>query len=294
MPISPRSLLAAAVLGAAACQNSTGGTSLAPLEAPSSISSISLNSAIFLDWADNPFVNDPNRFAVYRVYSASYDLDNGVCGTDWAVEGTTVAHEFLAAQLQNGVPRCYASSAISIEGLESAWSPLWQDTPRPDARNVLLYAVQTDVDSSGFRFWSDANSDGIGQTSELGLIQNGTRTDIDFALHLNAADSTLWIVPVFTGTSVQQYGTGPVADLTSIDFAPATGYSGDSLLARPGFGYVFEIVDGSVLNYGALRMTHVGRRYVIFDWSVQTDPGNPELVPPRKTSITGSQVAVSR
>src|SRR2546426_6727633 len=40
-----------------------------------------------------------------------------------------------------------------------------------------------------------------------------------------------------------------------------------SLLARPGFGYVFELVDGSVLRYGALRMTHVSRQYVIFDWS---------------------------
>lgn len=291
MSISPRSLLAAGVLGAAACQNTTGGTSLAPLDAPASISSISLNSAVFLDWADNPFQNDPNRFAVYRVYSASYNLDTGVCGSDWAVEGTTVAHEFLAAQLVNGVPRCYATSAISVEGLESAWSPLWQDTPRPDARNIVLYALQTDADSSGFRFWSDANSDGIGQASELGLIQNGTRTDIDFVLRRNAADSTLWIVPVFSGTSVQQYGSGPVADLTSIDFAPAAGYSGDSLLARPGFGYVFEMIDGSVLNYGALRMTHVGRQYVIFDWSVQTDPGNAELAPPKRPATSGQAVA---
>ncbi len=294
MSFSPRYLLAAAVLGAAACQNTTGGTSVAPLEAPDSITSVSLNRAVFLDWADNAYESDPNRFSIYNVYSASYNLDSGLCGTDWALEGTTVAHEFLAAQLQNGVPRCYATSAISIEGLESAWSPLWQDTPRPDARNIVLYALQTNADSSGFRFWSDANTDGIGQASELGLIQNGTRTDIDFVLHRNASDSTLWIVPVFTGTSVQQYGLTPVADLTSIDFAPATGYAGDSLLARPGFGYVFEIVDGSVLHYGALRMTHVGRQYVIFDWSVQTDPGNPELVVPKGPSLTGKQVAGSR
>jgi hypothetical protein len=294
MSFSPRYLLAVAGLGAAACQNTTGGTTLSPLEAPASISSISLNSAVFLDWADNAFESDPNRFSIYRVYSASYNLDTGVCGMDWSLEGTTVAHEFLAGQLKNGVPRCYASSAISVEGLESGWSPFWQDTPRPDARNVVLYALQTKVDSSGFRFWSDANSDGIGQTSELGLIENGTLTDIDFALHLNASDSTLWIVPVFAGTSVQQYGLTPVSDLTSIDFAPASGYAGDSLLARPGFGYVFEIVDGPVLHYGAVRMTHVGRQYVILDWSVQTDPGNPELVVPKGPALTGATVAGSR
>ena len=187
----------------------------------------------------------------------------------------------------------FGASAISTEGYESLWSPLRQDTPRPDARNVLVYPFQTDADSSGFRFWSDANSDGVGQSSELGLIQNGSRTDIDFVIHRHA-DSTLWVVPVFAGTSLQLYSTSPIADLTAIDFAPASGYSGDSLLARPGFGYVFEIVDGTVLHYGALRMTHVSRQYVIFDWSVQTDPGNPELVVPKKPSLTGTQVAGSR
>ncbi len=30
-------------------------------------------------------------------------------------------------------------------------------------------------------------------------------------------------------------------------------------------------------RYGAVRVTHVGRDFVIFDWSYQTDPGNPEL-----------------
>ena len=47
--------------------------------------------------------------------------------------------------------------------------------------------------------------------------------------------------------------------------------------AVPGYGYVFQIIEGSTLHYGALRMTHVGRDYVIFDWSFQTDVGNPEL-----------------
>jgi hypothetical protein len=65
--------------------------------------------------------------------------------------------------------------------------------------------------------------------------------------------------------------------LTSIDFAPAAGYSRDMIQAVPGYGYVFEIVEGATVRYGALRVTHVGRDYLIFDWSFQTDPGNPEL-----------------
>ena len=32
------------------------------------------------------------------------------------------------------------------------------------------------------------------------------------------------------------------------------------------------------LHYGAFSVTHVGRQLVILDWSMQTDPGNPELV----------------
>ena len=262
------------------------------LPAPDTLGSISLNQAIHLGWADNGAQS--SRFKWYRVYSASYSLDTGLCGTDWVLEGTTVSNEFLATLLANGTPRCFGVATISVEGYESLWSPLRQDTPRPDARNVLVYALQTKADSSGFRFWSDANSDGVGQASELGLIQNGTRTDIDFVVHRNASDSTLWIVPVYAGTSVQQYGAGPVADLTAIDFAPVGGYARDSVLARPGFGYVFEIVDGSALHYGALRLTHVGRQYVIFDWSVQTDPGNPELVVPKQPALTGKQVAGAR
>ena len=73
------------------------------------------------------------------------------------------------------------------------------------------------------------------------------------------------------------YSNAPVADLTSIDFAPASGYARSMIQAVPGYAYVFEIVEGSTVRYGALRMTHVGRDYLIFDWSFQTDPGNPEL-----------------
>jgi len=154
---------------------------------------------------------------------------------------------------------------------------LRQDTPRPDARNVLVSAFEANSAQSGFRFWDDVNQDGIGQPGELGLIQDGNRTDIDFWVH-RAADSTLWIVPEFSGTSMQLYSNAPIADLTSIDFAPANGYSRNMIQAQPGYGYVFQIVDGTTIHYGALRVTHVGRNFLIFDWSVQTDPGNPELM----------------
>jgi hypothetical protein len=244
------------------------------LDRPSSLFSISLNGAIHLQWADNAYQNDPTLFNWYRIYSTPYDLDAGNCGTSWVLEGTTVAAEFLAWGT-NGAPRCFGVSAVSRLGYESLWSPLRQDTPRPDARNTLVFALQQDATQAGFRFWNDANGDDRGQSSELGLVGSGNAADIDFRVTRGAGD-TLWIEPVYSGTRMQVYGQ--VTDLTSIDFAPELGYSRSALQAVPTYGYVFEIVDASGLHYGALRVSHVGRDYLIFDWSLQTDPGNPELI----------------
>ena len=144
---------------------------------------------------------------------------------------------------------------------------------------MLVSAYQADSLRSGFRFWDDVNGDGRGQAGELGLIQNGNRTDIDFWIYRDPTDSTLWIVPEFSGTSMRLYSASPVGDLTDIDIAPVGGYSRNMFQAVPGYGYVFQIVDGTTtLHYAALRVTHVGRDYLIFDWSVQTDLGNPELL----------------
>ena len=247
------------------------------LDRPAWLQSISLNGSIHLEWDDSSYITAPTRFKWYRIYSAAYDLDNGVCGTDWLLEGTTVGPEFLASAMANGVPRCFGVSAVSREGYESLWSPLWQDTPRPDARNTLAFAFDENQAQSGFRFWEDLNSDGRAQGAELGRILNGNRTDIDFWIFRDPADSTLWIVPEYSGTRMRLYSTAPINDLTSIDFAPVSGYTRDMIQAVPGYGYVFEIVEGSTLRYAALRVTHVGRDYLIFDWSFQTDVGNPEL-----------------
>ena len=248
------------------------------LAAPAWLNSISLNGAIHLEWDDTAYLAAPTRFKWYRIYSSDYNLDTGLCGTSWLLEGTTVAPEFLASALSNGVPRCFGVSALSQEGYESLWSPLRQDTPRPDARNTLVFAYEANQSQSGFRFWQDLNSDGVAQPSELGLVQNGNLTSIDFWVHRDPTDSTLWLVPEFSGTQIRLYSNSPVADLTSIDFAPASGYSRNMIQAVPGYAYVFQIVEGSTVRYGALRVTHVGRNYLIFDWSFQTDVGNPELV----------------
>ncbi len=238
------------------------------LESPNALTSVSLNGAILLSWSDNPFQSEPDGFRQYRVYSASYSLDDQFCGEAWVQEGTTVAPEFLVAALANGVPRCYGVAAESIEGWESLWSPIRADTPRDDARNIVVYAFQADQSRSGFRF---------AMSGQLGLVLDGGRTDIDFWVDRDG-NGDFFMVPERAGTGVILYSNEPVDDLTSIDFAPDVSFSTAAIQAVPGFGYVFEMDGGDgFARFGGIRITHVGQDFLILDWSYQVDPGNPEL-----------------
>jgi hypothetical protein len=201
-----------------------------------------------------------------------------VCGT-WRLEGTTVAPEFVVGALANGVPECFSVTAESIDGFESGRSPTRTDTPRPDARNVVLYAFQAQPDQSGFRFWDDLNGDGLAQSGELGLVGSGASNTVDFVVDRDGSGD-LFLTPVRSGTGVEYYdANAPVEDLTSIDFAADRPYSPAGILAIPGYGYVFEMSGGDGFKrYGAVRVTHVGQSFLIFDWAFQPDHGNPELV----------------
>lgn len=248
------------------------------LPAPSVLNSTSLDGAIALTWADNAHNASPARFAAYRVYSAAYDLDADLCDNAWYLEGTTVAPEFIAGALVNGQPRCFAVSAQSREGYESLWSPIRADTPRPDARNVVLYAREANLGQSGFRFWRDLNNDQLAQPGELGLIGSGADPSVDFVVERDGVTG-LRLVPVRAGTGVEFYGNTPVGDLTDVDWAPNQVYSPLPIEALVGWGYVWEMSAADPFaRYGSLRVTHVGQDFLIMDWAYQTDPGNPELV----------------
>lgn len=245
------------------------------LVAPESLSTTALDSAVALTWADNAYLSDPSNFVNYRVYSASYDLDAQTCGA-WGLEGTTISPEFVAGLLPNGQPRCFAVSAIDTLGYESLWSNIPADTPRPDARNVVVYAEQAQEAGSAFRFWQDLNVDGQAQPNELGLLYDGSNGAADFSVQRDASND-LWLTPVRSGTMVQS--AGPVTDLADIHFAPATGYATTPLQAVPGNGYIFQMNGGDgFARYGAVRVTHVGQDFLILDWAYQGDPGNPMLV----------------
>ena len=248
------------------------------LPSPDSLWSISLNGAIHLAWRDNAYQSDPAGFAHYRLYSAAYDLDQNLCGNGWSLEGTTVAPTFLAGSLANGQPRCFGISAVTIEGLESLWSALRYDTPRPDGRELVVFTAAADALRSGFRFFLDANNDGLAGPLELGLVSAAGTGQMDFVVQPDAGGN-LQLVPQRANTAMQRYGNQPIQDLTAIDIAPAGGYARSALPAEPRFGYVFQMNEGDgFYRYGAIRVVALGTDYVIFDWSYQTDRGNPELV----------------
>jgi len=269
--------------GAAACSSDDRTGPGVPPDVPASLSSTTLDGAIALTWTDNSYASDPGSFLNYRIYSTTYNLDQDVCGTTWQLEGTTVAPEFVVGALANGVSRCYTVTAVSVDGFESDRSPIRHDTPRPDTRNVLLYAFQFQSAGSGFRFWDDLSGDGLAQGSELGLVRSGGGADIDFAVDRDGSGD-LFLTPVRAGTGVEYYdANNPVEDLTSIDFAADRTYLTSGILAIPGYGYVFEMDGGDGFKrYGAVRVSHVGQDFLILDWAYQTDPGNPELVVTRR------------
>ena len=268
---------------AAACSSNDRTAPGVPPAVPASLSSITLDGAIALSWTDNAYTSDPSIFQNYRVYSTTFNLDQNLCGTSWQLEGTTVAPEFVVGALTNGIPRCFTVTSVSVDGFESDRSPLKSDTPRPDARNVVIYAFQSQVAGSGFRFWDDLNGDGRVQDNELGLVRAGNAADIDFAVDRDT-NGDLFLTPVRAGTGVEYYDdTKPVEDLTSIDFAANRTYRTTGILAIPGYGYVFEMSGGDAFKrYGAVRVSHVGQTFLILDWAYQTDPGNPELIVTKK------------
>lgn len=241
----------------------------AKLPAPQGIGSVSLNGAVQLYWSANSVTASAGTFDHYLVYSTSYDAGRGVCASNWVLEGSTVSDGFLVGDLTNGVSACYVVSAVTHDGHESQWSEARLDTPRPDGRNVIVYARAARPDSSGFLF-----ADEIAKT--IGVVANGARADLDLFVD-RRADGTVWLTPARAGVTMALYSSTPVSDLTAVDRAPSTILVPGAYQAMPGYAYVFRVQKTSGVHFAALRVAYATSDYVVFDWAYQPAVGNPEL-----------------
>jgi hypothetical protein len=244
------------------------------LPAPANLRSTTLNGAIHLIWDDNAVNSIEAEFDHYRVYSATYDASRGICTANWYFEGSTVSDGFLVGNLQNGVSRCFAVSAISFDGHESTWSSARLDTPRSDATAAVVYAMESKSDSAGFVFNDET-------PHLLGVVAPATRTDADFSVSRHA-DGTLWISPARAGSVMRAYQTATMPSLSTIDRAPTSGYSSAPLQAVPGYGYVFQLQESDGTHYAAMRIQFVTQDFIVFDWAYQNGVGNPELLRRRR------------
>ena len=62
-------------------------------------------------------------------------------------------------------------SAVSIEGFESIWSPLRQDTPRPDAQAQVVFTAAGDAAHNGFRFLGVVRLVGLRLAADLAAFE---------------------------------------------------------------------------------------------------------------------------
>jgi hypothetical protein len=238
------------------------------LPAPRTLISTTLNGGVELTWERNAYVFAPDVFDFYRVYSTSWTAAEGCVEADWSLEGSTVSDGFVARNLPNGVTRCFAVSAISRDGHESVWSNVREDTPRFDARSIVIDAQDVHRSTSGFVFMP-------GGSLPFGRIVTDTTAGVDMVLERR--DGALWFRAARSEARVALYGVSPISELTSIDRAPTIGYA-DSARVLAGFGYVFRVQYADGIRYAAIRVVHLAADYVLFDFAFQSQSGNAELL----------------
>lgn len=240
------------------------------LPAPQALTSTTLNHAVHLVWDDNAVESTVATFDHYRVYSSAYSAAKAVCEAPWYFEGSTVSDAFLVGNLPNGQTRCFAVSAISVEGHESTWSNPRLDTPRSDAKSALVFAAEFKPDSAAFIFNDET-------PKVLGVVGPSTRIDADFTVSRHA-DGTIWLAPARTGAAVRLFQATAIPDLSVVDRAPLSGYAATPIEALPGLGYVFQVQETDGVHYGVIRVQFVTKDFVVFDWAYQDGVGNPELL----------------
>jgi hypothetical protein len=231
---------------------------------------IALDGANYLTWGTAS--RGAGDFSYYTVY-----LDDG--GSTFLL-GETDSEGFLDLLAENGTTYSYFVTAVDSDGHESAGSALASGTPRPDYHGEWIYAYEDQPTLSGFYFQADEGTS---------PIVTGTGSAWDFRIE---SDGTQWWLRTGSNAAVYNNGgfvtsalkCGPAADFdcTDVSVAPPTNYTTSLVEMLPQTTYVVRVNDTDGFHYGAIRVEFLGfdssDAIMIFDWSFQLQPGNPNLV----------------
>ena len=242
-----------------------------PPPVPAGVQAVALDGTSYVRWEANARTDD--EFSFYRVYLADPEGD--------FLLGETDSEGFIDQLATNGTTFSYFVTSVDVNGDESGASAVVSATPRPDFHGELILAYEDRPESSGFRFQETELSD---------PVVSGDSPSRHFRLESDGV--TWWIAPgpgaeiTASGVFTTALKCGVASDVgcTDLPVAPPSGYTSFPVAVGPELTYALRVVgnDGQI-HYGAVRVGILGfdqtdAALMIFDWSYQLQPGNPDLI----------------
>jgi len=258
-------LLAAAALGVAGCNDSTSPRDVTPPAAPRGLYHVTGDGQVSLSW----LANTESDLAGYRVYESPCSSGQNC---PYSRIGATAATEFIATGLTNGVTRYFAVSAVDASGNESdlSYEDIY-DTPRP-AGSTALNNFVNGLAGAGYDFSAFAKVAANDPSADMFYGNNGSVAEM-FATSVPvvAGPDTTWIP-----NDIQDAGYATTLD--AVDVSPVGQNAGWSPTGTVelilGHCYIVWTWDD---HYAKFRVTGLSSTTVSLDWAYQTAAGNPEL-----------------
>jgi hypothetical protein len=235
---------------------------MAPAE-PRGVRSITGDGQVLIEW----YPNQETDLEGYIIYS---NLEETGKYEEIARVGRSVS-SYVDEDVDNGVTYYYAVSAYDREGNESDPSPVIEDTPRPEGRNVTLEDYILKPNLSGFDF----------SRPERGA-QMFDRADVDIYFGIDGEVSVPYI---YSDTDVEMQDLGYTDFMDDVDVSPTKGFTTLFVEAIIGHTYAFLTPDG---HYAKVRITDMDIQWsngdvldawMTFEWAHQLQIDNPELAP---------------
>jgi hypothetical protein len=246
---------------------------MSPAE-PRGVYSITGDTQVVIGW----YPNQETDLDGYRIYSS---LEESGKYVEIAEVGRNIS-SYIDNDVENGVTYFYAVSAFDVNGNESKLSPVIEDTPRPEGRNITLDDYLLRPDSSGFDFSNPRRGAQPYKASGVD-IYFGVGTVIVYTEDGEEQLSVPYIYSVSDDIRIQDLGY--TDDMDEIDVSPVEGFTFAFVEAIIGHTYTFQTLDG---NYAKIRITdlqiewvgdEIQDAWVTFDWAYQLQIDNPELAP---------------